>query len=26
MHYYVDSRIWRFQDYPNLGRYLGIAS
>ncbi len=25
MHYYVDSRIWRFQDYPKLGRFLGIA-
>ncbi len=26
MHYYVDSRIWRFQDYPKLGRFLGLAS
>ncbi len=25
MHYYVDSRIWRFRDYPNLARYLRLA-
>jgi hypothetical protein len=24
LHYYVDSRIWRFGDYPNLARYLRI--
>ena len=26
MHYYVDSRIWRFNEYPNLARYLKLKS
>lgn len=25
MHYYVDARIWRFKDYPRLGRYLKLT-
>ncbi len=24
LHYYVDSRIWRFQSYPKLARYLKL--
>jgi hypothetical protein len=24
LHYYVDSRIWRFNEYPNLARYLRL--
>lgn len=23
-HYYVDARVWRFADYPNLARYLRL--
>ncbi len=25
MHYYVDSRLWRFNLYPERGRWLGLA-
>ena len=25
MHYYVDSRMWRFADYPERGRWLGLS-
>jgi hypothetical protein len=26
MHYYVDARIWRFKDYPRLGRWLRLSA
>ena len=26
LHYYVDSRLWRFQDYPRLGEFLGLKA
>jgi hypothetical protein len=25
LHYYVDARVWRFADYPQLGKYLGLS-
>jgi hypothetical protein len=26
MHYYVDARIWKFNEYPNLARYLRLKA
>lgn len=26
LHYYVDSKVWRFQDYPDLARYLKLRA